>query len=221
MNPKEKTNLFRRPRESVNGYTHLGAAVAAAGGLIPLLIVGWGSPARTLSLAVYGLSLIALFSASAAYHMAEGRPKTMRILQKVDHSAIYLLIAGTYTPFCVIGFSGFWQWGMLAIIWTLAAVGIGVKIFITAPRWVSAGVYLIMGWLSVMAIGEMIASLPPIALAWLLAGGLLYSLGAVVYITRKLDFAPGRFGFHEVWLIFVILAAVAHYTGIFSLVVIL
>ncbi|OQX64879.1 MAG: hypothetical protein B5M51_02295 [Anaerolinea sp. 4484_236] len=159
--------------------------------------------------------LTLMFSASATYHMTISSPKVTEILRKVDHSAIYLLIAGTYTPFCVNAFSGFWKWGLLIIIWSLALIGVGVKIFIVrAPRWVNAGVYLIMGWLIVAATGEMINTLPAGALTWLIAGGVIYTLGAVIYITKKLDFKPGIFGFHEVWHIFVILAAAAHFVSI-------
>jgi hemolysin III len=210
--------MIKRIREPVNGLTHFGGAVAAAAGLVFLLIFGGDGFFRTASLLVYGLSVIALFSASAAYHLVKGKPAVLAVLRKLDHAAIYLLIAGTYTPFCVIGFSGFWQWGMLALIWSLAAVGIAVKIFIIkVPRWVNAGVYLLMGWLSLIAIREMLA-LPPPAVGWLAAGGLLYTVGAVVYILKKPDFYPGIFGFHEVWHIFVLLAAAAHFTGVFSLV---
>ncbi len=137
------------------------------------------------------------------------------ILRQLDHSAIYLLIAGTYTPFCVLMFTGFWKWGLFSVIWSLAIVGIVVKIFVMrAPRWVTAGVYVVMGWLCIGAIGEMLRVLPAGALAWLVIGGVIYTLGAVVYITRKLDFFPGRFGFHEVWHIFVILGAAAHFIAI-------
>jgi hemolysin III len=112
-------------------------------------------------------------------------------------------------------FTGFWKWGLLIIIWLLAAIGIIVKMFImNAPRWLTAGVYIIMGWLCLAAIGEMLRVMPVGALVWLLVGGIVYTLGAVVYITRKLDFWPGIFGFHEVWHIFVILGALAHFIAI-------
>ena len=204
-------------RDPISGLTHLGAAILAFFGLIALIILSWGETAKLVSLIVYGISLIAMFSASATYHMTISSPKVIEILRKIDHSAIYLLIAGTYTPFCINAFSGFWKWGLLAIIWSLALIGVGIKVFIVrAPRWVNAGVYLIMGWMIVAAIGEMIDKLPIGALTWLIVGGVIYTLGAVVYITKKLDFKPGVFGFHEVWHIFVILAATAHYVSILA-----
>ncbi len=202
-------------REPVSGLTHLGAAVAAFVGLILLLVIGWDTPGKVIALAVYGLSMVALFSSSAAYHLAKVRPAVQLMLRKLDHTAIYLLIAGSYTPILYFFFEGFWKWGMLAIIWSLALIGIVAKLFmINAPRWLAAGIYLLMGWLCVAAIGEMLRTMPPGALAWLVAGGLAYTLGAIVYITKKFDFAPGVFGFHEVWHIFVILGAAAHYVGV-------
>ncbi len=202
-------------REPVNSLTHFFAAIAAAVGLIVLLVVGWGEPARNIALIIYGTSLILLFSASASYHWVSAKDKIIEIFRKFDHSAIYLLIAGTYTPICVIMFSGFWQWGLLAIIWSLAIIGIVVKIFIIqAPRWLSAGVYVIMGWLCLAAIGEMLRVLPTPMLVWLVIGGVTYTVGAVVYSTKTLNFWPGKFGFHEVWHIFVILGALAHYIAI-------
>jgi hemolysin III len=212
--------MLKKLREPVNGLTHLAGAVLAVIGLVVLLVVGWSTPLKVIALLVYGLSLTAMFSASAAYHMVQARERGILILRKLDHSAIYLLIAGTYTPFCLLAFSGFWQWGMLAIIWTLAGAGIVLKLFlIHAPRWLNAGIYLVMGWLCLAAVGEMLAVLPGWVLGWLAAGGVIYSLGAVVYITRILNFKPGVFGFHEVWHIFVLLGAFAHYLAVAGLAV--
>lgn len=203
-------------RQPVSGLTHLLAAVAALGGWVALLLIGGlESPGRTAALSIYGLSLVLMFGASAAYHMAKAGPKGLRVLRKLDHSAIFLLIAGSYTPICVLRLEGFWRVGMLAVIWSLAFIGIGVKVFIVeAPRWLTAGVYVVMGWLAVLAVKPLLATLPVGALLWLAAGGLIYTLGAVVYILKKPDFIPGVFGFHEVWHIFVILAAIAHFIAI-------
>jgi hemolysin III len=210
--------MLRKLREPVNSLTHWAAALLALLGLIALLVLGWGGPAKVISLVVYGLSLIFLFSASATYHMVRVRERALEIFRKIDHSAIYLLIAGTYTPFCVNAFAGFWKWGLLSIVWSLALVGIIVKIFyIRAPRWLNAGIYLVMGWLCLAAVGQMLAVLPVWVLIWLAAGGLIYTLGAVVYITRIFNFIPGVFGFHEVWHIFVMLAAAAHFIAVLGI----
>jgi hemolysin III len=211
--------MLRKLREPVNSLTHWGATILALAGLIALLIVGRGGPAKIISLVIYGLSLIFLFSASATYHMVRVKDKALEIFRKIDHAAIYFLIAGTYTPFCVNAFSGFWKWGLLSVIWSLAVIGILVKVFyIRAPRWLNAGIYLVMGWLCVAAIGQMLAVLPVWVLSWLFAGGLIYTFGAVVYITKILNFVPGVFGFHEVWHIFVMLAAAAHFVAVLGVV---
>ncbi|MFZ5909464.1 MAG: PAQR family membrane homeostasis protein TrhA [Chloroflexota bacterium] len=211
--------MFSKFREPVSGLTHLGGAIASAGGLVALLVVGWQGLEKIVSVLVYGLSLMGLFAASATYHLARVKPTTLTILRKIDHSAIYLLIAGTYTPFCVNAFSGFYRWGFLAIIWGIALVGILVKVFyIHAPRWLSAGVYVLMGWLCVAVIGEMTAALTPFTLAWLLAGGVVYTLGAVVYAAKLFNFAPGKFGFHEVWHIFVLLGALSHFVAVMGVI---
>jgi hemolysin III len=212
--------MFSKFREPFNGLSHLAGAVAACLGQIVLLVVGWPVTAKVISVVVYGLSLVALFSASAAYHLAKVKPATMQILRKLDHSAIFLLIAGTYTPFCLVAFTGFYRWGLLAIIWSCAFSGILVKVlYIRAPRWLNAIMYVLMGWLCIIAAPQMSSVLPVSAIAWLIIGGVVYTLGAVVYATKLFNLRPGKFGFHEVWHIFVILGALAHFTAVMLVIV--
>jgi hemolysin III len=206
-------------RDPISAFTHLAGAAAAVVGLFILLSLNdEHSLPGTISLVVYGASLFIMFASSTTYHFVTAGPHVVQILRKVDHSAIYLLIAGTYTPFCVIAFSGFWQTGFLALIWLLAIAGIIVKVFfIHAPRWVTAGVYVIMGWMSVFATRDMLQALPANTMLWLLAGGLIYTAGAVVYITKRFDFIPGVLGFHEVWHGFVLLGAATHFMAVATL----
>jgi hemolysin III len=204
--------VLRKLREPVNGLMHLGAAVTAAAGLIVLVYLAWGDTAKAAALALYGVTLVLLFSASATYHLAVTGPRALVFLRKLDHSAIYLLIAGTYTPICLHYFTGFWRLGILGVIWSLALAGIAVKLLIIrAPRWVTAGIYLLMGWLAIAGIREIVARLPTGALVWLLLGGLFFTGGAVIYIRKRPNPWPGVFGFHEIWHIFVILGAFSHY----------
>jgi hemolysin III len=206
-------------RQPVSGLTHLAGALSAVVVQAVLLINSGGDLREKLALVVYSVSLFLLFSASSVYHLVNSTPRVTLVLRKLDHSAIYLLIAGSYTPFCLIAFDGFWRWGLLAIIWSLAAIGIGVKVFwIQAPRWLTAGVYVAMGWLIVFAYQQLLNHLTPVTIIWLIAGGVIYTLGAVVYATKRLDFKPGVFGFHEVWHIFVLLGAAAHFVAVYSLV---
>ena len=204
-------------REPVSGLIHLVSAGLAVLGLAALLIVSRGDALKQLSVGIYGVSLVLLFSASAIYHLVRGGEAAERRLRKFDHAAIYVLIAGTYTPICLNFFSGLLQWGFLALIWAMALAGVVVKLFvINAPRWVTAGIYLVMGWMAVLVIKPMLAVVPTGGLLWMLAGGVLYTVGAVIYITKKLDFRPGVFGFHEMWHVFVTLAALCHFIMIYQ-----
>ena len=206
--PTAKKAILRDP---ASGLIHLGATAAAVIGLVALLVMGRGNAVRELSLLVYGLSLILVFAASTAYHLVNSGPEVTKRLRRVDHSAIYLLIAGTYTPICLAFFTGFWRWVPLTLVWIAAIVGVTVKLFIIAPRWVSAVIYLLMGWLSLLAARAILINMPAGAIFWLVAGGVIFTLGAVVYMTRKPDPWPGVFGFHEVWHIIVILGCLAHF----------
>jgi hemolysin III len=212
--------MLSKMREPVNGLTHLGGAIAAFFGLIAMLVAGWGVAAKVISVLAYGVGLISMFSASATYHLAKVHPALQQTLRKIDHSAIFLLIAGTYTPFCLVAFTGFWRWGLLAIVWSIALIGITVKVFyVKAPRWMNVAIYVCMGWLCILAAPQMPKMLSFTAMLWLIVGGVVYSLGAVVYATKLFNFSPGKFGFHEVWHIFVLLAALAHFIAVMSLLV--
>jgi hemolysin III len=213
--------MERKLREPVNALTHLIAAVFSLIGLLALIYFGWGDLTKIITFSIYGISLILLFTASGIYHAVSGSESSITKLRKFDHSAIYLLIAGTYTPICIHFFEGFWQYGMVILIWSLAIIGVLVKlIVINAPRWVTAGIYLLMGWLAIIGIQEIFRSMPIAAIIWLFLGGLMYTFGAIIYITKKLDIKPGVFGFHEVWHIFVILGAFSHFFVVFRFIAI-
>jgi hemolysin III len=204
--------VLQKFREPVNGLTHFVAAAAAFIGTIVLVWVARDDSAKLASLLLYGITLVLMFSSSAIYHMTETGPKATLFMRKLDHSAIYLLIAGTYTPICLHYFTGFWRLGLLTVIWSLGLIGIAVKLFvINAPRRLTAGVYLLMGWLAIAGVGEILSQMPAGAILWLLAGGLFFTVGAVVYMLKKPDPFPGVFGFHEIWHILVILGAYSHF----------
>src|SRR3990172_4039518 len=199
-------------KEPVNGLTHLLTALAFIPGAILLLVRTDGDPPKQASLLVFGLSLILMFAASAAYHLLAVPPEKTVWLRRLDHTAIFLLIAGTYTPVVFNVFSGGWRAGMLIAIWTIAFVGIIFKLFfVNIHRGISAGLYVLMGWLAVIGAGQIFKFLPAGGIVWLLVGAFFYTVGAVIYATKRLDFLPGVFGFHEVWHLFVIAGAVSHY----------
>ena len=203
---------MRRFRDPVSGLTHLASAIAAVLGLVFLLIREKDQPAMEAAVLIYGLSLIAMFTASAVYHLVQVGPQALGIFRKVDHAAIYILIAGTYTPICLGFFGGFWRWGMLSVIWAFALIGVVVKVFvIKAPRWVTTGIYLVMGWISILAVSEIMRTMTAGAIFWLVTGGLWFTFGAVIYVLKKPDPFPALFGFHEIWHIFVMLGCLSHF----------
>lgn len=207
-----------RIREPFNALSHFAGATAALVGSIYLLAVGNATTAQTISILIYSASLFGLFFASGLYHGATVSARASGVLRKIDHSAIYLLIAGTYTPFCMMILTGAWRWGILALIWSLAAAGIVLKVFIiNTPRWLTAGIYVVMGWLGIIAGGEILGRMTTVSFSWLLAGGIIYTLGAVIYITKRGNLLPGVFGFHELWHLFVLMGAGAHFIAIASL----
>lgn len=206
---KTLSRLFKDP---ISGLIHLASALAALAGLLVL----WGlSPMEGLTrsgVIIYGATLVLLFLASSAYHLIKTSPARELWLRRLDHTAIFLLIAGTYTPVCLTVLTGAWRWGMLITIWSLAAIGVVFKLFfIKAPRWVSVIIYVAMGWLGTAGVVQLLQALPLAAVGWLLLGGLLYTGGAVVYGLKRPNLVPGVFGFHEIWHLFVTAASAAHY----------
>jgi hemolysin III len=205
---KHLNQVFKDP---ISGLTHLGSALLAALGTIIMI---WLSPAGLprLAMIIYGLSLVLLFSASATYHLVQTSPQREEWLRKFDHIAIFLLIAGTYTPVCLVVLTGGWRWGLLIPVWCIAAAGTIFKlVWVRSPRWVSAMIYVVMGWLGVIGVAQILQALPWEALIWLLLGGLLYTGGSIIYALKKPNLFPGVFGFHELWHLFVTAGGAAHY----------
>lgn len=209
-----------RPREPVSAGTHLLGTGLAIIGLALLVYRGavYGTAWHAVAFTVYGISLVALYATSTLYHGLQAAPGTTRVLRKVDHMMIFLLIAGTYTPFLLLPLRGPWGWSLLGIIWGFAAVGMVVKLFwMGAPRWLSTGIYLLMGWLVLVAIYPLTRALTDRTLVWLAAGGGLYTVGALFYALKWPNPWPGTFGFHEIWHLFVLGGSVAHYAAVLQL----
>lgn len=210
-----KHSLFRYLREPVNSLTHFVGILLSVAGLVTLLVLSKGEPWRTVSFAVYGVSLVALYTASTLLHGLKVTPKVERRLRIFDHAAIFGLIAGTYTPITLVTLQprhAAWGWTLLAMVWGFALLGIVFKIiWIGAPRLLSTGLYLLMGWLSVVAGVPIVQALPVGGLVWLALGGLFYSVGAVVYGLKKPNFYPTIFGYHELWHLFVLAGSACHF----------
>jgi hemolysin III len=202
-------------KEPVDARISLAGLLAAIGGLAYLIVRFHHDPPLLATMMIYGLSLIVLFGASTLYHGVRTGVITTRIFRTVDHASIYGLIAGSYTPVLFAGLSGWWRIGTIAAIWAVAAAGIVLTVwFVNAPRWLSATIYVAMGWLVLVPGMQLIRNLPLVALSLFAAGGLLYTTGAVIYATRRMNFLPRRFGFHEMFHVLVLAAAATQYAGV-------
>lgn len=195
-------------REFANGMTHCIGAVCATASLV--LLGRISQPMHLLALSIFSLSMVALYSTSTLYHWLELSDKGVRLWRRIDHCMIFVFIAATYTPICLIVLHGTWQWALLFSVWSLALGGIILKIFwLNAPRWFSTGIYLGMGWFALLAIYPLMRALPLGALLWLLAGGLFYSIGAVIYALKR-PRGCAAFGFHALFHVFVMLGTLCH-----------
>jgi hemolysin III len=198
--------------ERFNSVTHLVGAGLALVGLVVLVIAAAldGDPRRIVSFSIYGATLLALYTFSTLYHSLRGRAK--RVFQRLDHTAIYLLIAGTYTPFTVVVLRGRLGWTLFAAVWTLAAVG-ALQEFrhVKGERVLSIAIYLAMGWLGVVAFRPLVEVIGPAGLAWLLAGGVFYTGGIGFYMyDHRLPV------FHGIWHLFVLAGSISHYVVVLA-----
>lgn len=196
--------------ERFNGISHLIGAVAALAGLAVLVVLAarQGDPWKIVSFSVYGVTLLMLYVFSTLYHSLRGRAKA--IFRKFDHFSIYLLIAGTYTPFTLVTLRGAWGWSLFGIIWGLAVIGILIDaVPRKGHRILPVAIYLLMGWSCLAAIRPLLQALPFAGFMWLLAGGLFYTVGVVFF---ALDSRARHF--HGVWHLFVLAGSISHYCAV-------
>ncbi len=199
-----------------SAITHFVGAVAATAATLPLLFKASHHPGagRTLSLGIFMGTMILLYAASTTYHSLDISERVNRILRKIDHMAIFLLIAGTYTPVCLCILPQPLGLRLCLLVWGIALAGILMKaVWITCPKWFSSLLYIGMGWVCVLALRELVAVLPPAAFGWLLAGGLIYTAGGILY-ALKLPLFNARhpaFGSHEIFHLFVMGGSLCHY----------
>ncbi len=203
-------------RERVaDGCIHVVSVAASLIALVALLIVAFETQAALwiVSLAIYGIALVATFSCSAGYHLIV-RPKLKSIFRRLDHAAIFLMIAGTYTPFALMKMDASWGLTLLAVVWSMAALGIAIKLF--APRYlegVSTALYLVQGWAVVVAWKPLVAAVPEHVALLLMLGGVLYTVGVVFHLWEKLPFQ------NAIWHGFVLTAASVHYAAVLDIAV--
>ncbi|SEN03386.1 PAQR family membrane homeostasis protein TrhA [Lihuaxuella thermophila] len=207
---------FLKMKEPASTWTHFIPFLAGIVGLVFLILESVNNPAKLVIMTIFGVSVILLYGASSLYHWIRTTPEKELILRKIDHMAIFILIAGTYTPVLYYGLAGAWKWVMLIAVWLLSFIGMAIKIwFIDLPRSVSTIFYLALGWIAVIPFAKLVQTLPVEAIILMIAGGVAYTIGGIIYATKILDLIPNKFGFHEVFHIFVSLGTLLHFFMIF------
>lgn len=215
QNKQRETALPFKPL--LRGWFHAVAAVASVVLTLALCLLTYHNTPRLISMLIFGLSMVELYTVSATYHIGTGHwsSNAARRLRSLDHANIFVLIAGTYTPLCLALLTGWLQPGILVLIWALALTGVGLaSLSLRAPRWVTAGLYVGMGWVALLALPAFLERLPWPAVGLLLLGGVLYSVGALIYTLKWPNPFPRVLGFHEVFHLFVIAGSVSFATVI-------
>lgn len=202
-------------REPGSAITHFIAWLLAVIATSPLIIkAGNSSSLATLAMVIFSASMILLYGASTAYHSVAVSDKILRIYRKIDHMMIFVLIAGSYTPVCLIVLGGKMGYTLLTLVWGIAIIGMTVKAFwITCPKWFSSAIYIAMGWTCVLVFGTLWSTLPHAAFAWLLAGGIIYTIGGIIYALKLPLFNSihKNFGSHEIFHLFVMGGSICHF----------
>ena len=196
--------------EKFNAVTHLvGATLALAGAIVLVVLAGLGGdPWKVVSVSIYGVTLVMLYTSSVLYHSLQGRPKD--VLRKLDHQSIYLLIAGSYTPFCLVTLRGPWGWSLFGVVWGLAVLGGLLDLRPrSGARVLAVVIYVVMGWTALVAVAPLLRALGPAGFAWVAAGGLFYTVGIAFFaLDTRLRHA------HGVWHLFVLAGSATHYCAI-------
>ena len=203
-------------REPGSAITHFIGMMMAVFAAVPLLIkAGVSSGGRTFAaMTIFMISMILLYGASATYHSVNVTGKNLRIFRKIDHMMIFVLIAGSYTPVCLVVLGGRQGYGLLALVWGIALAGILIKaLWITCPKWFSSVIYIAMGWVCVLVFGQLWNTLPPAAFGWLLTGGIIYTAGGIIYALKLPLFNSKHkeFGSHEIFHLFVMGGSICHF----------
>ena len=201
-------------KEITSALTHLGGAVFGLIGTL-LLLIGdkISSAVSAAAFLIFGISMILLYSTSTIYHLIDkSKQKAKLVMRKLDHIMIFVFVAGTYNPICLLVLNNYIGYRLLALVWSITIIGAIIKLFwITAPNWVSSLLYIGMGWLAVIVLSPLVKTMPLGGVIWLVAGGLFYTVGGVIYGLKKPNINKTYFGFHELFHIFVLAGSLCHY----------
>ncbi len=217
--PRSKDGSLHVTDEVWNTIISSLGALFSLVGVIPMILhAKTVAPAsHVLALVIYGFGLVNMFVSSALHHGVHGSPKTNHYLWLYDYFSISLMIAGTFTPFCIILMNNALGWTVLGLIWTLALAGIAMKgFFPRVPRWIMTSLFIGMGWMSLLIVKPLYQAMHWQGFAFLLLGGLFYTVGGLIYVFEKPNLLPGKFGFHEIWHCFVVAGAGSHFYLIYS-----
>lgn len=205
-------------REPGSAITHFIACLMTAIAASPLLIKAQNG-VTTIALTIFCISMILLYGASTLYHSVNVTGKVLRIFRKIDHMMIFVLIAGSYTPVCLIVLGGASGYALLALVWGIAIAGMVIKaLWVTCPKWFSSLIYIAMGWVCVLVFGQLLDTLPTAAFLWLLAGGIIYTIGGVIYALKLPLFNAHHkyFGSHEIFHLFVMGGSICHFIFMYA-----
>lgn len=203
---------FTTGEEIAHSITHGLGALASVAGLVLLIVrsVGTGDPWRIISFTIFGATMVLLYTASTFYH-ALTPPRAKHVFQVLDHAFIYLLIAGSYTPFLLVSLRGGWGWTLFGVVWGVAILGMIFKVWFAGRfRVVSTLLYIGLGWMCIIAVKPMLANVPGPGLAWMLAGGVAYTGGSVFYLWRGMHYH------HAVWHVFVLVGSACHWVAVYT-----
>lgn len=210
-------------REPINGFTHLGGAVLSLIGLIAMVTKTISNNLSVIDITaviIFGISLILLYSASATYHLVVASDKVIAMLRRIDHAMIFILIAGSYTPFCLIALKGIKGYSMFILVATIAICGVLFKmIWFNCPRWISTSIYVGMGWLSLAIVVPLYNSIPLGGIVLLILGGVFYTVGAIIYGIKPEALKLKHFGYHEIFHMFILLGSLCHFISVFKYVI--
>ena len=204
-----------RMQNPIRGFLHGGAAIAAIAGTTYLVVRTWGNTALLIGSLVFGFALLVMYTVSSLYHSIPWGEIWKRRLQRVDHSMIYLVVAGTFTPIAVAGLTGAARWWCLGLVWAIAIVGISLKFILPGvSTGLSVTLQLVMGWTVILWLPMIWTSLGPGAIVFIAIGGLFYTVGTVFFMTKRPRLFPRSFSYHELFHVFVVLASVFHFLAV-------
>jgi hemolysin III len=210
-------------REPINGLTHLAGAILSFAALLAMVIkaaLTTGSSLAITAVIIFGISMILLYSASATYHMVMAKEKIIAFLRRLDHSMIFILIAGTYTPFCLISLNGLTGWVLFSIVAFVALCGILFKmVWFNCPRWLSTAIYIALGWVVIVVATPLSDIIGSTGLFLLVLGGILYTIGGIIYGVKPKFLKSKYMGFHEIFHIFILLGTTAHFLCVYLYVI--